>query len=36
VLSIEHEDRSMDPVDGVEETARFIQPLIDEVAAAHV
>jgi len=33
VLSIEHEDRSVDPVAGVEETARFIQPLIDDVAA---
>jgi sugar phosphate isomerase/epimerase len=32
-LSIEHEDRSVDPVAGVEEAARFIQPLIDEVAA---
>jgi sugar phosphate isomerase/epimerase len=34
VLSIEHEDRYVDPVDGVEETARFVQPLIDEVNAA--
>ena len=33
VLSIEHEDRSMDPVDGVEEAARFILPIVGEVDA---
>jgi hypothetical protein len=33
VLSIEHEDRSIDPLDGVEESADFVQPLIDEVAS---
>ena len=33
VLSIEHEDRSMDPVEGVEESARFITPLIEGVGA---
>jgi sugar phosphate isomerase/epimerase len=31
-LSIEHEDRSVDPVAGVEEAARFIQPIIGQVA----
>ncbi len=36
VLSIEHEDRSLDPVDGVEEAASFILPIIAAVdAAAH-
>lgn len=29
VLSIEHEDRSIDPLDGVEESAGFVRPLID-------
>jgi sugar phosphate isomerase/epimerase len=33
VLSIEHEDRSMDPVEGVEEAAGFILPIIAEVDA---
>jgi sugar phosphate isomerase/epimerase len=33
VLSIEHEDRSIDPVEGVEEAARFILPIIAEVDA---
>jgi sugar phosphate isomerase/epimerase len=33
VLSIEHEDRSIDPLQGVEESAAFVRPIIADVAA---